>query len=136
MTQIASTTNLWLLALVGGIIGAIINTLIALIAPGIIGQPLQAPNPSTKTLEAIPLFAVIAASLIPAFLGAGFLVLLQRFTTNPLQKFQIIAVTFALLSLISPMTLPINLGGKMALSLMHLVAAASIVWSLSRARKA
>ena len=136
MTQTASTTNLWLLALVGGIIGATANTLIALIAPGIIGQPLQAPNPSTNTLEAIPLFAVIAASLIPAFLGAGFLVLLQKFTKNPLQKFQLIAIVLALLSLISPMTLPTNLGGKMALGLMHLVAATSIVWALSRARKA
>ncbi len=136
MTQTSATTNLWLLALIGGIVGAVINILIALIAPSLIGQSLQIPNPSTNVLEPLPLFAVITASLVPAFIGAGVLLGLKKFFTNGTRVFQIVGVVFALLSLIGPMTMPMSNEIKIVLNLMHLVAAASIIIALSRYKKA
>lgn len=136
MTQTAAKTSIWLLALLGGIVAVIVNSLIALIAPSLIGQSMMIPNPSTNTLETLSLVAVIAASFIPAFVAAGFLLLLQRFTQNALQKFQIIAAVFACLSLFGPISLPISLGVKIALCLMHLGAAISIVGALSQTKKA
>jgi hypothetical protein len=134
MNQTSTTPNLWTLALTGGAIGAVINTLIILLAPSIIGEAIQVPNPSTNALEPLPLFAVIAASIVPAFIGLGILLLLQRFTKNSMTIFLSIGVVFTLLSLIGPFTMPINFGVKIALNLMHLVAAASILVALSRAK--
>ena len=136
MNQTSTTPNLWTLALTGGVIGAIINALIFLIAPSIIGQAIQVVNPNTNLLEPLPLFAVIAASVVPAFAAAGLLLALQRFTKNPMSIFLGIGIVFALFSLIGPFTMPMTMGVKLTLNLMHLVAAASILAALSRAKKA
>jgi hypothetical protein len=131
MTQITTNTNIWILAGKGGIIGAAINSIIFLIAGNI-----QVPNPNTNTLESLPIFAVIAASLIPAFIGAGILLGFQKFVANGTQVFLIIGAILGLLSNIPMLTMPITTETKIALFLMHIVAATSILISLSRAKKA
>jgi hypothetical protein len=128
--------NIWLLALIGGVIGAIINSLIALIAPSLTGQALTVPNPSTQVLENLPLFAIIAASIVPSFVGAGVLLLLRRFFPNGTQIFQIFGAVLAVLSCIPAFGMPITNEVKVVLSVMHLVAAAAIVLTLTRPQKA
>ena len=122
------------LALTGGAIGAAVNAAIALIAPALIGGAVQVSQPGSTVLQDLPLIAVIAASIIPAFVAAAVLWLLGRFTKTPVQIFQILAVVLALLSLISPFGIPTSLGAQLTLCLMHIVAAASITIALSRAR--
>ena len=122
------------LALTGGVIGAVINAVIALIAPALIGGPVQVSQPGSTALQDLPLIAVIAASLIPAFVAALVLYLLGRFTKAPIQIFQITAGVLTFLSLFSPFAIPTSLGAQLTLCLMHLVAAASITLALSRAK--
>ncbi len=136
MTQSNPTPNIWILSLIGGIIAAVLNTVIALIAPSILGQDILIPNRSTNILEPLPLFAVIAASLVPAFAAAAVLLGLQKFTKNPIGIFQITAIILTVLSLFPLATLNISLGIKIALGLMHIVAAASIVGTLTRPKAA
>lgn len=136
MTQSTQTSNIWILALIGGIIGATINAIIALLAPSLTGQSLLVPNPNTNLVEQLPLFAVIAASLIPAFVGAGVLLGLQKLSNQGIRVFQIIGVVIALLSLVGPITMPISTEIKIVLNLMHLVAASSIIVALSCYKKA
>ena len=121
------------LALVGGAIGAVINTAIALIAPALIGSAVQISRGGSP-LEDLPLIAVIAASIIPAFVAAAVLWLLGRFVKTPILIFQIIAAVITLLSLFSPFRIPVSLGAQLTLCLMHIVAAASITLALSRAK--
>jgi Family of unknown function (DUF6069) len=79
--------------------------------------------------------SVIMASVFPAFVGAGFLWVLGRFTPRPFTIFIAISVVFTFLSLGGPFSLPIETGGKIALSLMHIIEAAAVVGVLSsRAR--
>jgi hypothetical protein len=128
--------NIWFLALIGGVIGAIINSLIALIFPSLTGQALSVPNPSTNVLENLPLFAVIAASIVPSFAGAGVLLLLRRFVANGTAVFQGVSAVVAVLSCLPAFGMPITTEVKIVLSIMHLVAAAAIVLTLTRPQKA
>ncbi len=121
------------LAAAGGAIGTVFNLAIALIAPALIGGAVQISRPSSP-LEDLPLIAVIAASIIPAFVAAAVLWLLGRLTKAPIQIFQIIAVVITVLSLFSPFGIPTTLGAQLTLCLMHIVAAASITLALSRAK--
>lgn len=121
------------LAAAGGAIGAVINTAIALIAPALIGGAVQISRGGSP-LEDLPLIAVIAASIIPAFVAAAVLWLLARFVKTPILIFQIIAVVITLLSLFSPFRIPVSLGAQLTLCLMHIVAAASITLALSKAK--
>jgi hypothetical protein len=129
-------TNIWLLALTGGAIGAAINAVLALLAPSLTGQALQVPNPNTNVLENLPLFAVIAASLIPSFIAAGVLLLLRRLTANGTRIFQILGAVLAVLSCLPPLGMPIADAVKVVLLVMHLVAAAAIILTLTRPQKA
>jgi Family of unknown function (DUF6069) len=134
-TESLETRRLLPLALTGGAIGAIINIVVFFIAPVIIGGAVQVATPPTNAVQDLPIFPVVMASLVPAFVGAGVLWLLNRFTSAPVRLFQILGAVIAVLSLVGPFGLPINLGSKITLCIMHLVAATSIVLVLSRAKR-
>ena len=118
-----------LLALIGGATGAVVNVAIALM-----GAAVQVAQPGTTVLQDLPLPAVIAASIIPAFVAAAVLWVLGRFIKAPIQIFQIIAGVIALMSLFSPFSLPVSLGSQLTLCAMHIVAALTITLALSRAK--
>ena len=123
-----------LLALIGGATGAVVNVAIALIAAALMGAAVQVAQPGTTVLQDLPLPAVIAASIIPAFVAAAVLWVLGRFVKAPIQIFQIIAGVIALMSLFSPFSLPVSLGSQLTLCAMHIVAALTITLALSRAK--
>jgi Family of unknown function (DUF6069) len=133
-TQRLETRQLLPLAAIGGIVGAALNVAVALVAPVLIGQPLQVIAPNSPEPQPLLLVAVILASIVPAFFAAGVLWLLGRFTRAPVRNFQILGGVFALLSLFGSLGMPVGLGTQLTLSLMHLIAAASIILALSRAR--
>jgi hypothetical protein len=124
-----------LAALVGGVAAAVANLIVFFIAQAL-GVSMTGPfgGPTAPPTD-LPAVAVIVSSFVPAFIGAGLLWLLNRFTPRPITIFVAISAIVAVLSIGSPATLPVSTGLIIALSLMHFVAAAAIVWALvTRAR--
>jgi hypothetical protein len=74
---------------------------------------------------------VVVATTLPAFAAALLVWLLGRFTPRPWTIFYVISAVFLLLSFGGPAGLPIELGGILALNLMHVIAAAAIVGGLT-----
>ncbi len=118
-------------AVIAALIVAVLNSILFFIATGVLNIELLAPNPMTNELAPINIVMVIGSSVIPAFVGTGLLWALGRFTRRPFTVFIVISVVFTLLSFGGPFALPITTAGKLALSLMHIVTAASIVGVLS-----
>jgi len=93
------------------------------------------PDPSAPPVP-IAVSSVAVASFLPALLAGGLLVLLGRFTTKARRAFLVIASVAAVLSLAGPATIGGASGGtRVALIVMHLLAAAVISGGLLRAPK-
>lgn len=138
--QTVANTKLVPAAFIGGGIAAVVNLLIFFILPPVLGAaPIMVqmgpPGPDTPFAE-LPAFAVVAASLIPAFMAAGLLWLLGRFTARPFSTFRIIAVVGLLLSFGPLFTAPMPTGTVISLGLMHVVAAVAIVYTLDQRARA
>ncbi len=137
-TEQVATSRLWRAALVAAISAAIANFIVFVVAKNVFGLGLAIPlGGAGSPIEPLPAFMVVIATAVPALAAAGLLALLARFTRRPILVFQIIAAVFALLSLGGPLSLPVDTTTKLALGLMHLVAAAVITGVLttwSRAR--
>lgn len=75
---------------------------------------------------------VVLSSIMPAIVAAVFLALLVRFTRRPIGIFRVVAVVLLVLSFITPFTIP-GAPAAMILTLliMHVVAAAIIIWVLT-----
>jgi Family of unknown function (DUF6069) len=118
-------------ALVGGLVGAIGNVILFFItqAAGVVYDiPMGGPG---SPLTPLPFPAVAVATLIPAIGAGALLAIMGRFLKQPLRIFQIVALVFLVVSMIPSMTLPVPLGTRLALSAMHIVAGAAIVWGLT-----
>lgn len=78
-------------------------------------------GPGSPNLVPLDLPPVVISSLMPAFAAAIVLALLGRLTRSPLSIFRRLAVVVLVLSFIPVFLLPVGLGTKGVLSLMHLV---------------
>jgi hypothetical protein len=118
-------------ALQGGIVAAVLNYGVWLVAHALgvdFIARFEGPDAPTGPL---PLPAIGFASVVPAFVAAGVLLLLDRWTRRGAQIFLAVAVVFTLASFASPHLLPdASLGTRLALDAMHVVAAVSIVYAL------
>jgi hypothetical protein len=122
-------------AVLAALIGAVLNSVVFFTATSALNLQLLAPNPQTNEIAPITIIMVIMASVIPAFVGTGLLWALGRFTSRPFTIFIVASVLFTLVSFGGPFSLPIEIGGKLTLSLMHIIEATSVVGVLSiRAR--
>jgi hypothetical protein len=123
--------GLWQAALIAGVLAALGNLLLLVIA-GLFGISILTPVPPEGTTIA-PLTAgpVVVSSVVPALAAALLLGLLGRFTASPLRAFHVIAVLFLLVSFAGPLGLPVDATSKLLLNLMHIIAAAAIVGVLS-----
>lgn len=127
------TSSLFKAALAGGAIAALANSVVygvgRLAGVDFMGQfdpsaPAQALNPIQ------PAIASIVPSVVAALVMLGFVKLLKR----PAVPFIVLAVVFTLVSLGGPMSIVgASMGTKVALALMHFVAAAPITALLVRA---
>jgi hypothetical protein len=70
--------------------------------------------------------------VIPGLLAGVFYWALSRFTRRATTIFLAVSAAFALISLAGPLTLPIDLGTRLALAAMHLVAAPIIALGITR----
>lgn len=121
-----------LIGLLAGLAAGLANLLVYGLG-SLFGAPFLVPMGGPGSAAApLPFFAIVLASAVPA-LGAALLYWgLGRFTGRATTIFVAIAGLFALLSLAGPLSLPIDLGTRVWLALMHLVAGAIIVLGLVR----
>jgi hypothetical protein len=121
-----------LAALAAGVLTATVNigVFLASLVLGI--DFVIRPDPSVQpALVTIP--SIVVASLLPALVAGGLLMLLGRFTTKAPTTFVVIASAVALLSLGGPATIGgASAGTRVALMLMHLLSAAIITGGLLR----
>ena len=117
--------NTIIAGLIGGGIAAILNAIVFFIAPAL--NVTQADG----SVGPVTLIPIIFASIIPSIFAAIVLWLFRRFTGNGTRNFQIVAVILLLLSFASPFTAAASTGIALWLNLMHLIAGAAIIWSLT-----
>jgi hypothetical protein len=96
---------------------------------------LGAPSPETPFVE-MTVFPVIFASVMPAFVAAGLLWLLGRFTAQPFSIFRIVAVVGLVSSFVPFTSAPFSAQQIIVLGLMHVAAAIAITVSLDRRARA
>ena len=117
---------------VAAVVAAMANLIVFLIAKNLVGIPFVMPlSGSGSPLEPLPAFMVIVMSIAPALVAAVFLWILGKFAPRPILIFQVISLIFLLFSFSGPFSLPVDLPTKLALSVMHVVAAVAIVGVLT-----
>lgn len=131
LNQPINLRRLPLATLIGAMLGLIAN-LIVYFAARAAGFEFLAPVPPTNEPMPLPVVAVIVSTIIPAIGAAIILVFLNRFSARPLRAFLIIAAVVLVISFAGPFTLPISFIEQMILNVMHIIAAAAIVWALVR----
>lgn len=114
------------------VVAAIANLLVFFIAQNLLGITLLGPaGPGSTEMGPIPAIMVVIMSVIPAIGATIILAVLGRFLTRPIRVFGIISVVLLVLSLAGPLGLPVAVSTKLILSLMHIVAAVTIVGLLT-----
>ena len=139
-TETVATSKLLPAAAVGAGIAAVGNLMVFWVLPSLLGaSPIQVqmgppgPDAALADLNAV---MVIVASVLPAFIAAGVLALLGRFTARPFTVFRVIGVVVLLMSF-APFTLmPMPTGTIITLAVMHIIAAVAIVGALDRRARA
>lgn len=127
--KIAPLSKLWWVGLVAGAASAVANLVFFFItsAAGLVYQiPLQGPD---APLEALPAFAIIVASVVPAIGATLLFFLLGRFLSQGVRIFVIVSVLFLIASFAMPFTLPatVAMSTKIALNVMHVISGVAIV---------
>ncbi|MEO7908045.1 MAG: DUF6069 family protein [Roseiflexaceae bacterium] len=123
--------RLWWASLLAGLSAMVANVLVYFIASAAGAIPSSVLIPGMN--QPITAMLVGLSSFVPAILAAIFLALLNRFSRRPVRLFRIIAAVLLVISFASPATFPgAPLAMILALSLMHIVAAAIIVGVLTK----
>jgi Family of unknown function (DUF6069) len=121
-----------LVGLVAGLVAGIANLVVYFVSRAL-GAPFLVPlGDPTSTPVDLPIFAVVMACVMPGLIAGLVYWALGRFTRNATRIFLILSAVIAVVSLFPPMSLPIDLGTRLSLSLMHLVAAPIIALGLVR----
>ena len=112
-------------------VAAVLNAVVYSVASALGAIPLDVEIPNAG--GPLPLGAVVVFSFVPAILAAGLLAILGRFVSRPIRVFTLVAIVVFVLSLYTPFSIPgAPLAMILALELMHLIAAATIVVVLGR----
>lgn len=129
--QERSISQLIMAGLIGGGLAAVANLLIWLIANWSLGSlDVMPPPPNPPEIAPVPWFVVIFASLISGVLAGALLWVFARFSAMGVRLFQVVAVLILLASFISPFDAAQSTRIAVALSVMHVAAAALILWAL------
>ena len=131
-----SATSLFIHALRGGLIAALINVGLHFLAraAGVAMEGAFVPGQPAVVLALTP---VALASLVPAIPAVILALLLVRFTGDAARNFGVLAAIVLLMSFAGPASVAgASVGTKAALGLMHIVAATFIGGSIHRALRA
>lgn len=118
-------------ALTGGLI-ALLICLVWYGVVSVVGIDVEVQAPGSDKIEPLPIPAIVFATLIPALAGTGLAMVLKRMTGRGLLIFQIVAGVVLVLSLGSPLGLPVDTVNKLVLVVMHFIAAGAVVWAVRR----
>lgn len=120
--------------LLAGITAAVINAALFVVfhVAGIISDNIY-PQPG-QPLTIVP---VVMASVVPLLIGSFVFYLFERFTSSGFKIFAVIALVLMTLSLVSPFLMIPNVttGYSLVLSVMHVVAALSLLYFIRRAKQ-
>ena len=119
------------LGLRGAALASVVNVAIYYLGRALFNLPFAIPMQTGAEPSPLPVIMVVVASTVPALLAAVVLYILNRLSRHGLRIFVALSVVLALLSLVGPLSLPIDGGTIAALSLMHFGAAAAIVGVLA-----
>lgn len=128
--QVSLRKLLWAAPL-AGVLAALGNLAVYGLARAALGLPLEMPAMGPTPAGSLSVAPVVLSSFVPALFAGGLLAVLARFAARPLRVFQIVAGAVLVLSLGAPLTLPVDLGTRLVLLVMHLVAGLVITGVLS-----
>ncbi len=111
----------------GAAAAIVANLVVFAVASLVMSSAIQVTDPSQQVMD-LALVAVVAASIIPLFFGALLLWILAKFSASALRIWSWIVGVVAVLSVIAPVTLPVDGGSKVALAAMHLLTGAAAIW--------
>jgi Family of unknown function (DUF6069) len=119
---------------IAGVAAAILNVLLFFIfhAVGIITDDIQV-QPS----QPLTIAPVLISSVLPSVVGAAVFFLFEKYTKNSFKLFTILALVLLVLSFGNPfLGIPnVTIGYAIALNLMHVVVAFSLLYFLKRAKR-
>lgn len=121
----------WQLAILGAVLATVLNLVVYAIAVGVADVDLLLPAGfgSSELWEA-GVAPIVIFSVLPALLAAGLAALLARLTAAPRRWFVGIALVILALSFVPSLQLDVSTGAKLTLVLMHVAAAAGILFAL------
>ena len=125
-----NTSSLLKVALLAALASAAINAVLFFIgdATGMIDKAIGIPGPE-GAVQSITLIPVIMSSIIPTLIAAGVLLLLNRFTENPIRIYGIVTIVLFVVTLANPFmgipNIPLIMG--LWLIVMHAVVA-GVAW--------
>ncbi|HEY1045801.1 MAG TPA: DUF6069 family protein [Bacteroidia bacterium] len=120
-------------AITAAVVAAAVNAILFLIlhAVGVFTDDImiQAQTP-------LSIAPVLMSSIMPLIIAGILFFILERYTQNGYKIFSIISIIFLLLSFINPFALipGVTIGYGIGLNVMHIVAAASILYFIKRAK--
>ena len=129
--RLITIKRLWWVGLLAAASAGIANLVIFAISSNLFGVNFMVAPPGSTELIPLPMGMVIAATVVPAVVATIFFALIGRFVPRPILAFRILSGVVLLLSFGSPLSLPVGIAVKVILSLMHVVAAVSIVGLLT-----
>ncbi len=125
-----NTSSLLKVSPLAALAAATINAVLYFIgdATGMIDKAIGIPGPD-GAVQSITLVPVIMSSIIPTLIAAGVLLLLNRFTENPIRIYGIVTIVLFVVTLANPFmgipNIPLSMG--IWLDLMHAVVA-GVAW--------
>lgn len=134
-----ATNKLWQVGGIAAVSATLGNLIVWFVATRLLQMELIvfAQGPGSPLMPVSP-GMVILTSAVPAVGATILLAVLGKWVARPFRIFQIISAVFLLLSLGGPLSLPaeVTMSAKVVLSLMHVIAGATIVWVLDKYAKA
>ncbi len=143
VTNLETTrSNLWVSGLLGWVL-AFAGSLLLYVIATLAGISLEIPDfgasagaylygPGLKPVGVTDLILPTLGAVIAATL---YFAALRRFFDERAERiFQVTAVVLLLISLGAPLTLPVSLGNRIFLALMHVASATAIIWALTLRR--
>ena len=106
----------------------LVNIAISLVGKFIFDVPFLLPRSGAMQLEPLPIFNVIAATVVGVLGATAVFAIIAHFSKNPGKIFGIVATVVLIVTFLGPRTLPVGVGSvtKAWLMIMHVAAWASI----------
>lgn len=128
------SAGLWRYSLAAAPVAAVVNLVIHTVVNATGVSFVVAFSAGDKTMH-ITAAHVAALSVVPLLIASALAAVASRRSMATLRAVQIVAGVVAVVSLVGPLSLTAELGAKVALASMHVVAGVAFVLAVERARR-